>query len=100
MYTLYKLNVLLYCLEVNEDEVIGLSGSVQCLPVETEIMLVAGANLALTPPFQSGMAMQTPFESSDVPCVGRWWLSSTDLERTKNFNLAARFAMKQGVQQS
>ena len=25
----------------------------------------------------------------------RWWLSSIDLERTKNFNLAARFAMKQ-----
>jgi hypothetical protein len=70
VYTLYKLNVLLYCLEVNEDEVIGLSGSVQCLSVETEIMLLAGANLALMLPFRSGMAMQTPFESSDVPCVG------------------------------
>ena len=25
----------------------------------------------------------------------RWWLSSVDLERTRFFNLAARFAMKQ-----
>ena len=70
MYILYKLNVLLYCLEVNEDEVFGSSGSVQCLPVETETMLEAGVNLALMLPFQFGMVMQTPFESSDVLCVG------------------------------